>query len=147
MITSSTRRLKGSHWKHRTVLNNSHAIGCCWHFIVANNHAWKWFVASTQINDLELDASRGRSVEKFKLRITEKGTRFDQKIYIDKNKQAEYFKAPAHNGNEESDYMFDFKMVRNIIPFLKLTMTFIRKFYPTEILRCLEWLSHDKVIC
>ncbi|KXJ08733.1 uncharacterized protein LOC110248314 [Exaiptasia diaphana] len=63
-----------------------------------------------EMNDLDLDASRSKSLERFNFHITENGTKFEQKIYIDRKKQLELFKSPAHNGNPDSEYMFDFEM-------------------------------------
>lgn len=48
--------------------------------------------------------------EKFKLRITESGTRFDESIEIDEQNDIEYFRVPAHNGLTETDNLLDFRM-------------------------------------
>ncbi|KAJ7358834.1 transposition, RNA-mediated [Desmophyllum pertusum] len=47
--------------------------------------------------------------DEFKVHITEKGTKYDEKILIDDKNDLEYFHVPAHNGLAESDYLYDFK--------------------------------------
>lgn len=49
--------------------------------------------------------------DEFKVHITEKGTKYDEKILIDDKNDLEYFHVPAHNGLAESDYLYDFKSV------------------------------------
>lgn len=58
----------------------------------------------------EFDGNGG-SVKKFKVHIKEKSAVFNEKIYIDKKKDVEYFKVPPHNTLSETDNMYDFKMV------------------------------------
>lgn len=52
--------------------------------------------------------------QKFKLHITESGTKFDEGIEIDEQNDIEYFRVPAHNGLTETDNLLDFKMVTTV---------------------------------
>ncbi|XP_031552027.1 uncharacterized protein LOC116289270, partial [Actinia tenebrosa] len=63
-----------------------------------------------KIQTPQLDVKQKESAEKFKLHISEKGSKFDEKIDIDEKKEIEYFRVPSHNGLSESDNLYDFKM-------------------------------------
>lgn len=41
----------------------------------------------------------------------ERGTKFEERIKIDEDKELEYFHVPAHNGLTEADFLYDFKNV------------------------------------
>ena len=47
----------------------------------------------------------------FKVHITERGTRYVEKISVDEENDLEYFHVPAHNGLAEADYLYDFRNV------------------------------------
>ena len=47
----------------------------------------------------------------FKAHITERGTKYFEKISVDKENGLEYFHVPAHNGLTEADYLYDFRRV------------------------------------
>ncbi|PFX28203.1 hypothetical protein AWC38_SpisGene7110 [Stylophora pistillata] len=51
-----------------------------------------------------------RETQKFKLTITEKGTRFDEKVEINEDEQIAYFNVPPHNGLPENEELFDYRM-------------------------------------
>lgn len=56
-----------------------------------------------------------RETHKFKLAITEKGTRFYEKVEINEVEQIAYFKVPPHNGLPENEELVDYRMVRYTI--------------------------------
>lgn len=68
----------------------------------------------TQIPSPEFDMKPQMKPEKFTLRIYERGTRFDEKIEISKEKDVAYFKVPPHRRLADADNMYDFKMVRKL---------------------------------
>jgi len=41
----------------------------------------------------------------------ERGTKFEEGIEIDEDKELEYFHVPAHNGLTDADFLYDFKNV------------------------------------
>ena len=47
----------------------------------------------------------------FTVHILERGTKFEERIEIDEDKELEYFHVPAHNGLTEADFLYDFKNV------------------------------------
>lgn len=51
-----------------------------------------------------------RETQKFKLAITEKGTRFDERVEINEDEQIAYFNVPPHNGLPENEELFDYRM-------------------------------------
>ncbi|XP_022786294.1 uncharacterized protein LOC111326548 [Stylophora pistillata] len=53
-----------------------------------------------------------RETQKFQLTITERGTRFYEKVEINEDEQIAYFNVPAHNGLSLNEELFDFRMVR-----------------------------------
>lgn len=53
----------------------------------------------------------------YKVHITERGTKFFEKIRIDEENNLEYFHVPAHNGLAEADYLFDFNKVNELPDF------------------------------
>lgn len=57
------------------------------------------------------DSALPGKMENFKLRITEKGTNFEEEIAIDEDNEIEYFSVPAHNNVLAADFLFDLKMV------------------------------------
>lgn len=50
-------------------------------------------------------------MEEFKVHITEKGTRFEERIDVEEKNDLEKIHVPAHNGLTEADYLYDFKTV------------------------------------
>ena len=50
-------------------------------------------------------------VDRYKVAIEEKGTRFTEKIEIDEQSNVEVFRVPAHNDVEGADFHHDFNMV------------------------------------
>ena len=67
-----------------------------------------------QEDETEFDTNDG-SIKKFKVHIKEKSAVFNEKIYIDKKKNIEYFKVPPHNTLSETDNMYDFEMVSTLL--------------------------------
>lgn len=53
---------------------------------------------------------RSDTVQKFKLRISERGANFDEKVEIDEKNDIEYFQVPPHNELSETDAIYDFRM-------------------------------------
>ena len=49
--------------------------------------------------------------KEFKVHITERGTRYVEKISVDEKNDLEYFHVPAHNGLAKADYLYDFRTV------------------------------------
>ena len=49
--------------------------------------------------------------EEFKITVTEKGTKVEERIVIDKKKNTERFHVPSHNGADEADVLNDFNQV------------------------------------
>ena len=49
--------------------------------------------------------------KEFKVHITERGTKYAEKILIEEENDLEYFHVPAHNGLTEADYLYDFRSV------------------------------------
>lgn len=47
----------------------------------------------------------------FSVHILERGTKFEEGIEIDEDKELEYFHVPAHNGLTDADFLYDFKNV------------------------------------
>lgn len=45
----------------------------------------------------------------FSVHILERGTKFEEGIEIDEDKELEYFHVPAHNGLTDADFLYDFK--------------------------------------
>ena len=43
--------------------------------------------------------------------VTEKGTKVEERIVIDKKKNTERFHVPSHNGADEADVLNDFNQV------------------------------------
>ena len=52
-----------------------------------------------------------RTLEDFNVHISERGTSFIEKIAIDEKNDLETFHVPAHNGQPEVHYLYDFKLV------------------------------------
>ncbi|KXJ08916.1 hypothetical protein AC249_AIPGENE15240 [Exaiptasia diaphana] len=77
-----------------------------------------WYICSNmahpiieEIEDSNFGAQQGGYIENFKIRIKEKQAKIEEKIYIRKNNDIEYFKVPPHNGLSETDNLYDFKMI------------------------------------
>lgn len=58
---------------------------------------------------------RSDTVQKFNLRISERGANFDEKVEIDEKNEIEYFQVPPHNELLETDAIYDFRMVSAIV--------------------------------
>lgn len=72
---------------------------------------------SIQIQDSKpqfVHVQRSDPVQKFKLRISERGANFDEKVEIDEKNDMEYFQVPPHNELSETDAIYDFRMVSAI---------------------------------
>lgn len=73
---------------------------------------------SIQIRDSKpqfVHVQRSDTVQKFKLRISERGANFDEKVEIDEKNDMEYFQVPPHNELSETDAIYDFRMVSAIV--------------------------------
>ena len=73
------------------------------------NLQWVIYILLWQIPDSKIVSVQ--TSEEFNVHITEKGTKFVEKIQIDRKNGLEYFYVPAHNGRVEADYLYDFKQV------------------------------------
>ena len=51
----------------------------------------------------------------YKVQISETGTEYNETIEVDTEKQTELFKVPAHNDEDESNILHDFKTVSQFI--------------------------------
>ena len=60
------------------------------------------FLSQLPLNEVHVR----RETQKFKLAITEKGTRFDEKVEINEDEQIAYFSVPPHNGLPENGELF-----------------------------------------
>ena len=72
-------------------------------------------ISLTQLRDPLFQVQRKKTTEKFKLHITDKGTKLDEEIEIDEDNDIKYFKVPPHNELSETGNLYDFKMVRNCV--------------------------------
>lgn len=82
----------------------SSAIVACFLFSVCFSHS----SASVIPNEKMVD--HGIRPKAYNLHVTERGTKFTERIIIDEDKHLEYFHVPAHNQvTEAADYLYDFK--------------------------------------
>ncbi|PFX21756.1 hypothetical protein AWC38_SpisGene13751 [Stylophora pistillata] len=69
------------------------------------------YVIQTQASLLPLSKVHvRRETQKFKLAITEKETRFEERVEINEDEQIAYFNVPPHNGLPENGEIFDYRM-------------------------------------
>lgn len=50
---------------------------------------------------------------RFRVKITESGTKFDEEVEVDTKEDTEVFHVPKHNNVDQSDIMHMFALVRN----------------------------------
>ncbi|CAH3040158.1 unnamed protein product, partial [Pocillopora meandrina] len=83
------------------------------------------FVATANLtlaNPVRSARSSTKKVVDYKVQISETGTEYNETIEVDTEKQTELFKVPAHNDEDESNILHDFKtnMTMMLLPEKKI---------------------------
>ena len=85
------------------------------HDTIIYRHLWQFFLQwNVYILLWQIPESKVLSIqtsEEFKVLLSEKGTKFEEKIRVEGINGLDYFYVPAHNVRVEADYLYDFKQV------------------------------------